>query len=41
MIKKECPVCGKVFEYTEVCPACDAELKEVIQYETDSVPKED
>lgn len=24
----ECPVCGKAYKYTTVCPACNAELKE-------------
>lgn len=26
-IFKECPVCGKAFAYTKVCPVCNAELR--------------
>lgn len=24
---KECPVCGKAYAYTNVCPACNCELR--------------
>ena len=24
---KECPVCGKAYAYTNVCPVCNAELR--------------
>lgn len=36
---RECPVCGNAFAYTDVCPACNAELKEVEvnQNETDNI----
>ena len=27
IVFRECPVCGKSFAYTDVCPVCNAELK--------------
>lgn len=27
IVFRECPVCGKAFAYTDVCPVCNCELR--------------